>query len=470
VRVLADVRPTAEQLKILQDYRPGFVLVRGAAGSGKTTSAVLRLRHVTGVWANQREREGSQEPIRVLVLTYNRTLRGYVEELVRQQMDIERFELKLSTFARWAHGLLGQPQIVDSRQRAAKLWELGSGVGYSADFLADEVDYALGRYMPDHLVEYYADPDHPNYERRGRGAAPRVDRSQRVRLVSEVIEPYTRWKQDEGLLDWADIAVLMADRTPAAGELWDVVVVDEAQDFSANQIRGLIGHLAAEHSTTFVLDAIQRVYPRGFDWPEVGVELTHRYHLTKNHRNTKQIAAFALPLVYGLPREDDGSLPDFDACDEEGAKPQVVRGLFREQIAWVVERIQALPDEDSVALLHAKGGHWFDYTRSQLHAAGIAFVELQQQNDWPKGDEQVGLSTLYSAKGLEFDHVIVLGMAAEQMPHGPEENDTQMANHRRLVAMAIGRARKTVALTYKPGEESRIVDLLDPDTFDAVDL
>jgi superfamily I DNA/RNA helicase len=451
MRVLADVRPTAEQLRILQDYRPGFVLVRGAAGSGKTTSAVLRLRHVTGVWANQREREGS-------------------EELVHQQMDIERFDLKLSTFGRWAYDLVDRPEIVKNKRRADKLWQLGSALGYAYDFLADEVDYVLGRYMPDQLGEYHADPSHPNYERRGRGAVPRVDRAQRARLVAEVIEPYTRWKEEEGLLDWSDVAVLMASRSPDPSELWDVVVVDEAQDFSANQIRGLMRHLAIEHSTTFVLDALQRVYPRGFGWPEVGVELTHSYHLAKNHRNTKQIAAFARPLVSGLPREDDGSLPDFHSCDETGETPKVVRGLFSDQMAWVIERIRSLSSDDSVALLHAKGGDWFDFARNRLRAERIELVDLQRRNEWPQGPEQVGLSTLYSAKGLEFDHVIILGLAAAQMPHGPEENDTQLANHRRLVAMAIGRARKSVALTYKPGEESRVVDLLDPKTYEAVEL
>jgi superfamily I DNA/RNA helicase len=66
--------------------------------------------------------------------------------------------------------------------------------------------------------------------------------------------------------------------------------------------------------------------------------------------------------------------------------------------------------------------------------------------------------------------VILLGLSAELMPHGPEDNDTQLANHRRLVAMAIGRARNTVVLTYKPGEESRVIGLLDPTTHDIVQL
>jgi len=44
MRVLANVRPTPEQLAIVSRNRPGIEVIRGAAGSGKTTTALLRLR------------------------------------------------------------------------------------------------------------------------------------------------------------------------------------------------------------------------------------------------------------------------------------------------------------------------------------------------------------------------------------------------------------------------------------------
>jgi superfamily I DNA/RNA helicase len=111
-----------------------------------------------------------------------------------------------------------------------------------------------------------------------------------------------------------------------------------------------------------------------------------------------------------------------------------------------------------------------DYTRVRLRSAGLEYVEITRRSEWPQGDEEIALCTLHSSKGLEFDHVVVLGLAAELMPHGPEDNDTQLANHRRLVAMGIGRARKSVAVTYKPGEESAVVGLLNSETYDVVDL
>lgn len=467
--MLKNVRPTDEQLPILQDYRPGCVLIRGAAGSGKTTTAVLRLRHVTGVWANQRDREESAMPVRVMVMTYNRTLRGYVEELVNEQIEIKRFALRLSTFGRWGWKTLGEPAIADTGMAAGKLWQLGAGLGYTREFLLDEVEYVLGRYMPED-IGLYLTPDQPQYERRGRGLTPRVERPQRERLVREVLEPYAAWKAERGERDWSDIAVAMARRTPPDSDQIDVLVVDEAQDFSANQIRGLMRHLAPQYSATFVLDAMQRIYPRGFTWPEAGVDIIQRYPLKKNHRNTKQVAAFAEPLVSGLAVDDDGTLPDFTTCEEDGPLPQIVRGRFSEQMQWVVRTVRAFDPDESVALLHAKGGGWFSFVRQALDRAGIPHVDLQRREDWPQGEEQVGLCTLQSAKGLEFDHVVLLGLASEQLPHGLDEEDAQMTTYQRLIAMAIGRARRTVTVTYKPGEEPRVIDLLDPATFEVIDL
>jgi superfamily I DNA/RNA helicase len=114
-----------------------------------------------------------------------------------------------------------------------------------------------------------------------------------------------------------DVAV--AARAANSMTKYDVVVVDEAQDFSANQIRAVLAHLADPASVTVVMDAVQRVYPRAFTWVEVGIPaLSGVRTLRTNRRNTRQIAAFARPLVEGLPLEDDGELPDFDSCVSTG--------------------------------------------------------------------------------------------------------------------------------------------------------
>ena len=111
MRVLQNIRPTAEQLVILGDTAPGFRLIRGAAGSGKTTVALMRLRQLWAARVARRARLGSTEPVRVLVLTFNTTLMGYVHHLAREQIaGAEGVELTVDTVSHWARSLCDSPK------------------------------------------------------------------------------------------------------------------------------------------------------------------------------------------------------------------------------------------------------------------------------------------------------------------------------------------------------------------------
>jgi hypothetical protein len=346
----------------------------------------------------------------------------------------------------------------------------GRGLGLPDEFLVDEVDYVLGRYPHGDLGGYLDATNRELYTRHTRGLTPAMGLGRRRRLIEEVIDPYRAWKAHEAIADWNDIAIaaLEADVSP-----FDVVVVDEAQDFSANMMRTVLGHLADDHSVTFVLDATQRVYPHGFSWREVGLEIRPARDvqtLRVNHRNTKRIAALARPLVEGLPPDADGQLPDLDACESVGEMPVLVRVRFTAQMDYVVEFVSGLPADESVALLHPMGGGWFDEVRLRLDAVGLRYVDLQRRKTWPRGDEEVGLTTLLSAKGLEFDHVVLLGLEQQHLDHGADAEDTQLARHRRLLAMAIARARRSVTIAYKPETKPDVLDLLDRRTYKEIEL
>lgn len=468
MRVLSSVAPTPEQLKILGDVGPGFRLIRGAAGSGKTTTAILRLKEHSRVRLRRVARHGLSDPVRVLVLTFNRTLEGYIAELARQNSPRDpNLILEVSTFSRWARSLVNDIDILDRDQAATMLRPRLRAIGVRGDledFMIEEVEYLLSRFLPTQLGEY------EDTKRTGRGSTPQVRASLRRRLVDEVVKPYQVAKTTRGVADWNDLAVQAMSAAPDL--LYDVVIVDEAQDFSANQVRAILTHLRHDHSTTFVLDAVQRIYPRFFTWSEVGIGVRpHEIHrLSRNYRNTAEIAAFARPLVDGLPLEDDGTLPDFDSCDERGRLPEVVVGKYSDQLSYMLDEVlpSAQARNESVAILQPRAGRWFDAARNELRRRQVVFCELTRENQWPAGDEVVGLSTMYSAKGLEFDHVLLPGLSQQVTPHGEEEGDSNLEQLRRMLAMAIGRARKTVMLGYKPQEESSLINLLEEDTFKLV--
>src|SRR5438874_2402491 len=142
MRTLGTVTPTPEQVSILSEIGPGPRIIRGAAGSGKTTTAILRLKSLLAFFVNRRERMESEEPVRALVLTFNRTLRGYVQDLVESQVETpDAVQLEVATFAAWAVNRLGRPRVVGDNERLAEIRRLGASIPLRPDFLEDEVEY-----------------------------------------------------------------------------------------------------------------------------------------------------------------------------------------------------------------------------------------------------------------------------------------------------------------------------------------
>jgi len=332
-------------------------------------------------------------------------------------------------------------------------------------FLASELEYVLGRFPHNQIHEYL------DLERTGRGKAPRFDRAQREKFIKEIIEPYFAAKQSNDELDFHDLAYAISNLP--APQKYDVIVIDEGQDFSANELRAVKNVLNEEHSLTIVIDSAQKIYPKSFTWKEVGIRATPEnvFVLKENFRNTREIAAFIAPIIKGADLGGDfGALPAPENCTRSGPKPIVLEGLYNQQLDWAFKNIVSKIDlqNESVAFLHPKG--WFRDVKARLNAESIQYVNLTKLKAWPDNNVNVGLITMHSSKGLEFDHVIIIGLNQSMTPHGKDDGDVFLDHYRRLIAMSCGRARDTLTVGYKPIEKSSLVDYFDPRTYSKVVL
>ena len=414
----------------------------------------------------RRNRLSIVKPVRVLLLTFNRTLRGYVQALANQHADpSDEIELTVDTFGRWARNLIGSPNILQDATMESRFRDLLSAAGFdhgNVDYFKDEIHYVLGRFLPSQRDDYL------NVDRSGRGRSPAVPRPLRKHLLDGVIAPYELDKTRNDELDWHDVAL---EAAKAPNQLYDIVIVDECQDFSANNMRAIIAHLDIDHATTFIIDAAQRIYPQVFTWTELGIAMRPNmvYTLEDNHRNTVEVARLASCVVRGLPVGPEGVLPDPQKCQISGEKPQVVVGRYNLQIEYMITQIEPfLEVGETAAILQPWGGGWFDHVRHVLQQRGIRYCDLTRNRHWPTGPEQLAISTIHSAKGLEFDHVLMPGLSQEVTPHGHEDGDGRLDSLRRLVAMGIGRARRSVMLGYKCGCKSTLFEFIDEDCYELI--
>lgn len=444
MKALIDVKPTSEQLALFSRIQPGVEIIRGAAGSGKTTTALLKLRSAIGFYLNRRRRQTEPKPVNVLVLTFNKTLRGYIKELANKQFSVDdSIDMEVSTFNSWSRSLAGTQTTLAIDQTQNLLKGFAKTSFNDVDFIADEASYVLGRFSKNSLNEYLS------ARRDGRGTVPRMERANRELLLEKVIIPYLDYKRKNNFKDWNDYALCLQEQKY---KTYDVIVVDETQDFSANEIRAIINQSAKDCTITFVLDSAQKIYSRSFSWSEVGINLRpeNSHKLSLNYRNTKQIATLAAALLQGIQVDDDGSIPNLNGVKKEGDIPIVICGEYPKQVKYCISHIKENIDlaKESVAFLHPKG--WFRDLKPALDSENLGYETIQSLSDWPDGDENIALTTFHSAKGLEFDHVIMIGLDGSVLDSNEisDLENEKSARLRRLIAMGIGRAKESIIIGF----------------------
>jgi DNA helicase-2/ATP-dependent DNA helicase PcrA len=101
----------------------------------------------------------------------------------------------------------------------------------------------------------------------------------------------------------------------------------------------------------------------------------------------------------------------------------------------------------------------WDYLNHTEEAIQAARDNKYQQTQTPR----VTLTTLHSAKGLEFDTVFIAGAVEGVIPHERSKTEPELEEERRLLYVGVTRARETLYLSVlrtrydKPAAPSRFL-------------
>lgn len=459
----------------------GPVLIKGVAGSGKTTIGLYRANYLAS--QIEQSRQMFDEDSSILLLTYTETLTRALHQLYVELYDALPRSISVRSYKHWMLEQLKKNGIwlteADRETRSKivsqaqdKVAQLHSHDRVVAErppaYLLDEIDQVIRARSLTTLQNYQA------VERVGRGIG--LDRVRHRPLVWDIYERYQKALDERNLFDWADLARLTLKHCQPLPE-YDVIIVDEAQDLppcDLSLVTRLLPDYSENRSLTLLADPAQSIYYRGIPWKEANINIQGRTRiLAMNYRNSKQILEAARHIVDGcedLKEEDE--LIRSNSSDRPGPKPIVAsytsttqsNAFLGDEIIRLCQAGQYRPGD--IAVIARSKNLLTKYIQRFLEKQSI-LCRFHREEDFHVLENEVKLITMHSAKGLEFPVVFLIGLSDQYMPYINQDSDTKLGDElqeRRLFYVSMTRAAERLYLLHPQRNRCRFLYDLDPAT------
>jgi SOS-response transcriptional repressors (RecA-mediated autopeptidases) len=491
-----------EQRRLIQAKPNGHSIIKGVAGSGKTTVAVNRIPFLLNHYCFAKDD-------RILMVTYNKTLVNYIKYLYEKveeenKADYQSIfggdESKIDIYTidsiiykyfeeykkanRFKMGVLdnSKEKYAILSRCIAEISKTYSNVNILdqkyAGFLIDEIDWIKScNYME--LEEY------ESTDRLGRTLKQNSDGPQKLmknsdirKAIFELMLLYNKRLNEQGYIDFKDMALLALSQAKKGVETkYTHIIIDESQDLTRVQLEFLkLMRLQKEYSSiTFISDTAQSIYPhswliKGRSFTSIGYDMTGKSNsLTKNYRTTTQIAECAYSLL-----EKDSNVTE----DENFVKPSLIdrQGVYpvyrvfknpKDEAEYVIGEIK---DNLSKTYVHkdiviiAKNKNQLNYIKECMGKANVPCLIINKADADFEGDS-VKLLTMHSIKGLEFKIVIIIGLNDGVIPYISYQDlgdeSVQESTDRKLLYVGMTRANELLYLTSS-GNPSKFISEINP--------
>jgi DNA helicase-2/ATP-dependent DNA helicase PcrA len=453
----------ADQFELITQPTAGFVVIRGTAGSGKTTVALHRI-----AWL------AYEDPIinsdRTLFVVFSPALKDYVSH-VMPALGVDKAQV--CDFRSWAqrnrkrHFPRLPNRVRDTTPAAVVRLKLHPAMMVALERQIERVqapatgDQAIDDWVSvitslELLTEVFAEHDPEAFTP---GELTQITTWCRDRC-EEIIRRLEGDREGDPALDAEDDALLLRAWQIRVGPLrakkkrpirYRHVAIDEVQDFTPIEVRILIDCLDKRQSITLAGDTQQHVMKdAGFtSWADffghLGLEGTAVNTLRISYRSSKEIVDFAMATLGDL-REDDTP----PIVTRSGPPVELFR--FTDHgacVAFLADALNELVREEplaSIALLTSSSDMSGLYY-SGLHRGEVPRLRRVTQQDFTfmPGIE---ITEVNQVKGLEFDYVILIEVSANKYADAPAA--------RRLLHVGATRAVHQLWLT-SVGDPSPII-------------
>lgn len=316
-----------------------------------------------------------------------------------------------------------QKTVAERHPERAGEYYLDSEDDEGFEWLKDELRWIEDRFLDDGDAERR----YPNAERVGRGTRRRPSADIR-RIILEVRAELNRLLDvnDRYTIEQATKRLMSSSSLPS----YDVIAIDEVQDFSLASIRLLLRFRRSEQSRVYLSgDENQKIYQRDFTWKELDEGLKgHTITLRENKRNSDAIRCFS-DRLWGV------------SSSHEEAKHMVhVQDADDDRVVGLLKKLSE-PNRNETTVLISGRRSWY----GRLKDAGVSFKGSGTEDYFEPG---LYVISEWMGKGLEFDNVVV-----DYTKRASEDEEEE----KRLRYVHFTRARKRLYIRYKDAPPELLV-------------
>ncbi|MGJ5674564.1 MAG: 3'-5' exonuclease [Nostochopsis sp.] len=459
-----------QRLKDLQTNNA--ILVKGAAGTGKSTLALYRIKKLVDSGVKS-----------ILFTTYTESLANYSNYLLKELLgkSPEQCGVEVSTFdwiaIKYYKQQYGNPLfpedngliLLESSIRSIPVSKQRALKNLKIEYILEEIQIIIEARNINNLSSYLQEN---RYGRKlGLGTKQRE-------AIWKVYEFWKQIMQDSGYISKGLMRQKALEIVQHKQEKpYNAVIIDEAQDLSPVALRLLAEMVISPSGLYLTADISQSLYQRGFSWNYIQDIIKFKGEvkvLRNSYRSTSQITKACSEIFNYLDLSaSDGESLSTTPVGLVGDKPTIL--LIDNPIKQINKIKHFFMNSSKLFKLPVYGGAVLTpnpeigkIIAQQLNIYGLkaAFME-KDEIDISK--HCIKVMTINSSKGLEFPFVTLVGLEEGKLPNliniPSKETDEALKQQLRLFYVGCSRAMRSLLVCASKTSPSRFISQLNNSSY-----